>query len=201
MSSGRLFEDFFPLSDRHALITTGEKLNRLDKIETISWKLMGDRVFFTSDPLEVVSAPNVRLGGVFDGKLVYSHSGGIVGADIFSPTAHQPFVKDNDIYYTDEWPKVKIHKHDGVSEFAEIYVDHFGQMQQVGNPCWIGDDLYFEARESVAPKDAGLWQIWRLRNGELEFVTYGANPAGLQNKLFWGEWNGKCFNYRCTKID
>jgi len=196
MSSGRLFEDFFPLSDRHALITTGEKLDKLDKIETIAWNIIGgDRVFFTSDPLALVSAPNVRLGGVFDGKLVYSHSGGIVGADIFSKTAHQPFVKDNDVYYTDNWPKVKIYRNE------ETYVDHFGQMQQVGNPCWIGDDLYFEARESMNPHRPELWQIWRLRNGQLEFVTYGANPAGLQNKLFWGEWNGKCFNYRCTKID
>ena len=194
MSFGRLSEDFFPLSSGLALVTTGRQLNSLDSIGEVHYKVEDGVVVFLSEPRQILRVNGVRLGGRFDGKLVYSCSEGIVGAEVESKTAHQPFVRDA-VYYTDDWPEVKIYR-DG-----EVFIDHFNDMVQVGNPCWIHDSLYFEARNTRHPQRADKWEIWRLRKEKLEFVCIGANPAGLDNQLFWGEWNGRDFDYYCTDVD
>lgn len=191
MRSGRLFEDFVPVSDTRALITTGHSLNRLDQIEMADYVIVENRVWLGKSQL-VASGESLRLGGIF-GRLVYSSAQGIVGAECQSPTAHQPFVKDGALYYTDDWPHVRIYR-DG-----EVFVDHFGNMRQVGNPCWVGDTLYFEARSDDDPCRPDLWEVWRL-NGTPEFVCMGANPSCWDGKLFIGEWNGQHFDYVCTSV-
>lgn len=196
MSSGRLFEDFVPISGTEALVTTGRTLNRLDRIEIASYRVVGDRVSIRLlEP--VAAAPNVRLGGQFEGRLVYSRAGGIEGWACESKTAHQPYLYENALYYTDDWPNVRIYR-DG-----EVFVDHFDGMIQVANPCWAGGCLYFEARADADPTRPDLWEIWRfhVEHQEIQYVSRGANPSAWGDQLFIGEWNGRNFDYRCTGQD
>jgi len=193
MSSGRLFEDFFPIDDRLALITTGHKLGMLDRIELYRYTIKKNRVVLQHEIETIIHGESLRLGGMFDNQLVYSDANGVGGIE--GKTAHQPFIHERSVYYTDDWPHVKIYK-DG-----EVFVDHFDDMIQVGNPCWLNGTLYFEARNTDHPQAADQWKICRLNGDKPEVMWPGANPAGLENKLFWGEWNGKFFDYRCTEID
>lgn len=193
MLFGRLFEDFVPISDQLALITTGRSLNALDQIEVVPYRINDGRVSIVGRCAVVAKGNRLRLGGMFNDTLVYSHDRGVVGAHCQSVTGHQPFVADG-IYYTDDWPDVRIYR-DG-----QVFLDHFGEMVQVGNPCWAEGVLYFEARSNPDPKRPDLWEIWRL-NGEPERVCTGANPAYWDGKLFVGEWNGRGFDYRCTSVD
>lgn len=191
---GRLFEDFVPVSERHALITTGRALNALDQIEMTEYTIDGDRVVLHGRRTILAAGKGLRLGGSFDGQLVYSCDLGVVGAQCRSPTAHQPFVRNQSLYYTDDWPNVRIYR-DG-----DVFLDHFSDMVQVANPCWGRDCLYFEARSNPHPERPDLWGVWKL-NGKPEFVCKGANPAYFDGKLFWGEWNGRNFDYRCASVD
>ena len=212
MSSGRLFEDFVPISDTRALVTTGETLGRLDSIESAYWTLLADgRVKVEIPPKQaavMARGGGLRLGGLFGGKLLYSdRERGVVGAEVASLTAHQPFLHMGDVYYTDSWPLVLIYhgKH-------KIFLDHFKKPSigrfpdvylQVGNPHWTPTGImYFEARKDPGPARPELWEVWkRLSDGTLEKVCMGANPAYYNGRLFWGEWNGRCFDYQSTVVD
>jgi hypothetical protein len=196
MWSGRLFEDFFPVSDSIALVTTGKKLDALDRIETVGYSVRGSKVEIGERLAVLTHGTGLRLGGLFNGRLVYSEIGkGIVGEPNNAPaSAHQPFVKDGSVYYTDGWPQVRIYRN------GEVFLDHFNDMEQVGNPCWVGDSMYFEARADDDPRRPDLWEIWRY-DGNLDFVCMGANPSYWNGRLFVGEWNGRNFDYRCATID
>ena len=203
MSSGRLFEDFVPISDTRALVTTGETLGRLDSIESAYWTLLPDgRVKVEIPPKQaaiMARGEGLRLGGLFGCRLLYSdRERGVVGAQVASPTAHQPFLHMGDVYYTDSWPLVRIYhgKH-------KVFLDRFDGYVQVGNPHWApGGVMYFEARQDADPKRPELWEVWkRLPDGILEKVCRGANPAYFDGRLFWGEWNGRSFDYHSTAAD
>lgn len=185
-----------PVSDTEALITTGASLNALDRIERVGYAVdAGDRVHVGPGGLVLAEGESLRLGGWFGDALVYSSAKGVRGASAPTRTAHQPFVHQGTLYYTDGWPHVSIYR-DG-----ELFLGHFGDMVQVGNPCWAGDVMYFEARATDDPRAAGAWQIWkRDADGALSFVCQGANPATHEGRLFYGTWNGRCFDYRCRAI-
>jgi hypothetical protein len=179
----RIFEDFVPVSDDEALVTTGPALDALDRIERVQWHLRGDRVVIGQALNTLARGRYLRLGGLFDGELVYSegHAG-----------PHQPFVREGARYYTDDWPHVRIYR-DGV-----VYLDHFRAMIQVANPCWGDGVMYFEARATDDPGAADAWEVWRLDPlcDEPTRVCRGANPAWWNGRLFVGEWNGRTFDYR-----
>jgi len=205
MSSGLLFEDFVPVSDTHALITTGLVLDRLTRIELAQYAVKDGRVAVNSvlGGVLVCDGGHHRLGHVHSNTskafhLVYSNGNGIVGADVESKTAHQPFVYGCHVYYTDDWPNVRIYK-DG-----EVFLDHFERYCQVGNPHWGADGMmYFEARKDADPQRPEAWEVWRYnpRAQMRRRVCQGANPAYYKGRLFWGEWNGRGFSYRCTRVD
>lgn len=193
----RLFEDFVPVSAAEAIVTTGEQLNRLDRIEVRRYGVHGDRVSVEDRGKVLVRAEGLRLGGVFEGVLVYSLAGeGIVGLPELGPSAHQPFRHAGRMYYTDgPLEEVTIYR-DG-----EPFLGAFGDMVQVGNPCWAGDALYFEARDDAAPDRPDLWTLCRWDGrSEPELLRPGANPAAFGGLLFWGEWNGRAFDYRSEPL-
>lgn len=199
MSSGRLFEDFVPISDSIALITTGRTLTELDRIETVGYSIIGSRVEIGERLSTLIKGRGLRLGGLFDGSLVYSERGrGIFGIpNNASSEAHQPFVHDGEVYYTDDWPHVRIYRG------GNVFMDHFDGRIQVGNPCWTGGGMYFEARSDDDPARPDSWEIWCYDSydGSLSFVCMGANPSYWNGTLFVGEWNGRNFDYRCTALD
>lgn len=204
----RLFEDFVPISETEALITTGAALDTLDRVEIVRYQLDDEGYVRMGGSRAVLAkGPGVRLGGFFDGQLIYStRNDGVIREGVqverwdgwvIPKSAHQPFVHEGSLYYTDEWPYVKIHQ-DG-----KLFLDHFGPMVQVSNPCWVGDVMYFECRDTVAPNRPDAWQIWskdRSCSCPPRFVAQGANPAQFGGRLFWGEWNGRTFSYRSAVL-
>jgi len=110
-------------------------------------------------------------------------------------TKHQPFLHEDRLYYTDDWPNVRIYR-EGV-----VYLDHFDGYVQVGNPHWGDGVMYFEARRDPDPRRPEGWEVWmRDMDGELRYLCKGANPAYHNGWLYWGEWNGQGFTYRRSKV-
>lgn len=191
-ANGRTFEDFVPISHDRALVTTGPELTALDRIERVAYRVREGKVE-TWGPETLVMGEHLRLGGLFGGRLVYSdRASGVVGWDAPSPTAHQPFEHEGALYYTDDEPWPRIYRE------GMLFLGHFGDMVQVGNPCWAGGAMYFECRSDPDPCRPDLWEIWRLDRDGPRFVVRGANPASYGDWLFWGEWNGRGFEYRCA---
>jgi len=196
----RLFEDFVPVSSTRALITTGELLETLDRVEEVGYTVGADgRVHLNRERVHVLAhGKGARLGGRFNGVLVYSDVDlGVIGAAVESRTAHQPFVRQEDgaVYYTDSWPLTRIYR-DGA-----VYLDHFDGYIQVANPCWAGGRLFFEARRDPHPERANLWEVWEWDGYTRRRCWPGANPAFWDGRLFWGEWNGANFDYHSRHID
>lgn len=202
MSSGRLMvvEDFFPLSESTALITQGPTFSRLERIDLVNYAMRGNQVVLLKDGRHrrLATGIHLRLGGVFAGRLMYSDEGkGIVGSPVYGKTAHQPCIgPDGSLYYTDYTEFVLAPEHVAIYRDGQPFVPHFGEYIQVGNPCWAGEILYFEARKTIDPERPDLWEIWRRSpQGALQFVRLGANPATWGGWLFWAEWIARRFIY------
>lgn len=187
----RIFEDFVPISDSEALVSTGRNLTRLNRIQRARYEVRDGRVTLLEVFHSLARGLRVRLGGWFGDRLVYSDTRGIKGYRRLGPTAHQPFVHEGAVYYTDGWPHVEIYRN------GKVFLGHFGDMIQVANPCFTPDGvMYFECRSDPHPERPDLWEIWKLNGKGPEYVTMGANPAWHDGRLFYGEWNGTGFDYR-----
>lgn len=196
----RVFEDFVPVSGMQALVTTGDRLTELDQLELVQYRMIGDRVEVSDVRGEILhTGKHLRLGGLCgsgeEERLVFSDKGrGVVGAKVESVTAHQPFVYQGKVYYTDDWPDVRIYC-DG-----KLFIDHFAGYVQVGNPHWGNGTLFFEARRNNDPKHPERWEVWK-RQGEIStLIGYGANPAYWNGWLYYGVWNGRGFDYRRVEV-
>lgn len=184
-----VFEDFFPVKNGWALITRGVSFDKLNEVVLTQYvEIHGKFVVDYESGILQATGVNCRLGGQFDNRLVYSTDSGVPG--VKSKTAHQPFVYGNSIYYTDDWPHVKIYRDD-----KELVVDHWDDYLQVGNPCVHSDTIYFEARNTDDPKAVDAWEIWKQKGKRRTFVCKGANPAWW-NGLIVGEWDGSKFSYK-----
>ncbi len=188
------FEDFVPLSETEALITSGKRITALTEIERTEYSVHDGRVKLGRHLCTLASGVHLRLGHLYGRRLIYSDGLNVFGAP--APTgAHQPFLHDGALYYTADWPLVRIYKDD------QPYLGHFGDMIQVGNPHWAGDTMYFECRDDPSDVAVSAWQVWRQKEGEApEFVVRGANPAVFNGILFYGHWTGAEFEYRTLRL-
>lgn len=200
-----LWEDFFPLSRTHCLVTSGWALSNLSRIEKARYTVAGGKVLLIDEPWQIVATgTHCRLGGQWGDQLVYSDTAkGIVGCGgKASRTAHQPFLYGGHLYYTDFLNRHDPKKLIKLYRDGELFIDHFWhqdhQYVQVGNICITPNgDCYFEARWDTDPKRPELWEIWkRTSQGELSFVCIGANPAHFEEEVYAGKWNGKNFDYQ-----
>ncbi len=225
----KIFEDLVPVTEDSALVTIGQHLGDLDTIARCPFIVNAHgevTVDLSAAIVEVAGGKNLRLGHwlpksdrMKGGVLVYSRAyypgmPSVVGAKVDSPRAHQPYVYGGSVYYTDDWPEVRIYRQllDEPEDFTlrvKMVVGHWTKdlvkkYCQVGNPHWDHerDVMYFEARVDSAPNRSDLWEVWKYdpQDETQTFVTPGANPAVFNNYLYWGEWNGRGFSYRCTAL-
>ncbi len=181
-SSGASFlvEDFVPSPDPQdctALITYGESYDKLNMLACVEWVINGTRIEFSA-PLgaSLMVGEQMRLGHRGDdGEVVCSRS-------VDGP--HQPFQHGEDRYHTDDAPHARIYKN------GELFVDHWGEYREVGNPWVDGSTLYFEclSRSETAPNG---WELWRmdLETREKSFWMRGANPCVHDGRLILSVWN------------
>lgn len=176
-----------PISDELCLVTSGKTLATLDTIERRTYAMDGDRVLVSPEGVEVVTGNYLRLGGLFDGDLIYSEGRG----------QHQPFQHRGLMYYTDDEPRQRIYC-DG-----RVVVDHHGEFLQVTNPCVTDSGVYFEARTTDDARRPDEWSIWFVghEGSDWRLIGRGANPAVYHDHLFFGEWNGRNFDYCRAKAD
>ncbi len=219
----RVFEDFVPVSEDEALVTGGRELVALDTLKRCPYTVDAHgavTVALNEGYVEVAQGRDLRLGHWLPsltlpkgGTLVYSRARypglpSVVGAKVRSLTAHQPFVYAGAVYYTDDWPEVRIYRQrPGAIPEERLVMGHWPNKRgalycQVGNPHWdtVRDTMYFEARIDPAPDRPDLWEVWSLKDGVRQFITSGANPAVYADHLYWGEWNGRGFSYHRTAL-
>lgn len=186
-----VFEDFYPIDDHRGLITCGPTLEELSELRRVLYSLQDGRVDFAVGGV-VDRGRYLRLGS----DKIWSNAG-VRGID--SPTAHQPFYMGKSILYTDDAPKPKIYK-DG-----EVFIDHWGDYDEVGNPHYHGGKIYFEARprSKSAPDKPETWEVWvhDCWTGEKKFLIPGANPAVYGHRLFYGDFSGEEYCYRYTTLN
>lgn len=187
-------EDFYPLSEEEAFVTTGEDFTRLRRICVVKYKVIEGKVVIDGSSAKAIcEGEYLRLGNFYNDDLIFSdrERRGILPEKYKcgSDGAHQPFVDSDGTYYTDGDGKNK-----GVYFNGKLLIKLWGNIKELGNPFVHGDYVYFEAREDVAPRG---WQIWKYNktNGDKELVKdNGANPCIFDGKIFYGKWNGNFFD-------
>ena len=184
MKSGQyeVVEDFVPVSDTEALITAGPGLRDLSAIALVEWSIEGECIVL-SRPIVLRSGEYLRLGNLTKG-------GGLIYSEGWEGP-HQPHLAGGRYYCTNDAPCGQIYR-DG-----KLFIDYWDDTVEVTNP-WVdevGGHIYFEARDgsSMAPTD---WNVWRCdMDGEnKELVVHGANPCVFDGSLYFGVWNGHCFD-------
>ncbi len=173
-----------PYSDGLALISAGPAYTSLTTIARVMYGFDG-KWLVLARPVPLATGKHLRLGHWYKKELVYSD--GVEGP-------HQPFRTPRKKWYTDDAPNARIYcngkRVPGINGFAEY-----------GNPWVIEDWMWFEARQAGSPAPGG-WENWKrdLRGmmGTIR-VTKGANPAIWNRSLYFGRWNGECFDIGVTK--
>lgn len=169
-------EDFVPISKDRVLVTAGRNIRRLNFILEINWDL--------SDPVHLKSGKYLRLGHIYKEELIYSD-----GWKSF----HQPFKHSSGLYETNGAPNGRIYKN------RELFINHWGEMAEIGNP-WIDDDLiFFEGREKNNLAPQGWWIYCADLNGKnIRKLIKGANPCIYNGKLYYGKWEKNGFAITAT---
>ena len=182
----QVFEDFYPVSKEEAYFVGGPQFVKLIRLCKANWSETPEGVVHVSNVEIVKRGTYLRLGNFYNGELIYSEKGiGVVGSDITSKTAHQPFKTDHGLYYTDDSPNARIYK-DG-----ELFLDHWDGYKEIGNPFIDGDLMYFEGREDHKPAPKG-WEIWtfNLRTGEKKkILQQAANPYVFEGKMYYTDFS------------
>lgn len=174
-----IIEDFVPYNDSRALVSAGKGFRELNFILDVEYEFK-DKLYL--DDLQIkVWGDYLRLGHYDEwGELVYSDGW---------KHLHQPFVYQGVCYETGDAPNGRLYRG------GELLIDHWGEVEELGNP-WIEDDrIWFEARERLKPAPEG-WRIYHsdLEGGEITYFCKGANPCIYKGTLYYGIWNGKAFD-------
>lgn len=181
-------EDFVPYSDEWALISAGRGFRELNFILGVRYEFR-DKLYLSG--VEVLQEGEYLRLGHYDewGKLV--HSDGWEGP-------HQSYYHQGYHYYSDDAPNAKLYC-DG-----EILIDHWGDIEELGNPWVTNDRIWFEARSKLFPAPEG-WRIYyaTLEGEDITYFCIGANPCVYRDTLYYGIWNGTSFDIarRNVKVD
>ncbi len=170
-------EDFVPYTNERALITAGPGFRELKFVLDVSYRFGEDLKFY--DPQILRKGQYVRLGHYAGTSLVYSD--GWQGP-------HQPFRHNGKLYHSDDAPHARLYC-DG-----KVLIDHWPGVAEVCNP-WVDEFIFFEARDEDVEAPLG-WNIYRadLDGRNIVKLFPGANPCLFGDKLYYGLWNGQCFD-------
>lgn len=175
-----IVEDFVPVSNSRALVTTGPGFRNLTTVVEVDWHEDGECLIL-DNPTVIRTGEYLRLGH-------YASGGGLIYSDGFEGP-HQPHFAYGHIYWTNDAPNGRIYR-DG-----KLFIDHWSGIAEIGNPWATRDAIYFEARnETVAAPDG--WWVWRAGHDgkDMVRVCQGANPCVFKETLFYCAWNGSSFD-------
>lgn len=198
-------EDFVPLNDTDALVTSGKYFSSLTAIYKVQYKLSDGSVELICDDLRLLAQGyHLRLGGMFDRSgmgdyvLVYSDSSiGIIEqagnlVNLIGPEdGIQPWIHAGSLYYNKKLDS----GFPTVWKDENVFIQPWNGYYSMGKPMVDGDWLYFEARKTKAPLG---WQVWRksLTTGKQECILErGANPNAFSGKLFYGIFYSRIKRY------
>jgi len=195
-----MFEDFVPIDDGSvALITEGNSSTSLTMISKINFTIEGSTITLGDNIETIVTGSYLRLGNVVDNILYYSdgapcRDSKVMSVDLktkktneitsISGVPVQPFYStDGKFYYSDEAPTAKIFCNN------DLYVDHYEDFVEVGNPFIDNDIMYYEARRADRPAPGG-WELWKINmtTKQQVYICDGANPSIFENDIFYGKW-------------
>lgn len=173
---GSDYEDFYPITENLALVTTGDRL--LTEIRIVThWEVDENGKVIIKNSYPFIKGNHLRLGNIYKGKLFYSDDGYFEGEE-----KEQPFRFEGGLLYTFD---TRIYMN------GKILIDHWDNYISVGNPTVDGDLVYFEANKNGSQEG---WDIWRfnLKTKEKELVKeHAANPNVLNGNLYYTKWNGR----------
>lgn len=187
MSFGMLkkFEDFCPLTDDTALIVCGTEYTHLTELTKVKYKIKGNKVHLFS-PTILLTGTYLRLGNVFDGKLMFSDEYSVYTTEIKNPTKRtyvcegiQPYLFELGAVYQ---------KRGSIYLNHDVIIPPWDDYIVAGRPTVYNNWIYFEARIKPAPQG---WEIWRydLTSKKKEMVlNYGGNPYVYAGKMFYSHW-------------
>lgn len=187
-----IVEDFVPISDTRALISAGPGFRNLVVIAEVDWRTTQltnvDNPYKEDGACIVLENPEIIRVGQYLRLGHYANERALIYSDGFTGP-HQPFLHRGHIYWTNDAPDGRIYR-DG-----ELFIDHWPGIVEVSNP-WVTDEaIYFEARDEGIAAPEGWW-IWRsdLTGQNKHRVSRGANPCVYDGTLYYGIWNGSCFD-------
>jgi len=185
-----VIEDFVPINDTMALVTTGETYVTQPAIAIVTYSVNDTLVIIDeSSAIYIKEGIHLRLGGVFNNKILYSNRGeGIVGRRDLPLDAEQPYKTiDGRVVYA------KI-DHNGIFIEDELLFPIFDSYKSIGKPTVYADYVYFETIHNKycnVLADPVWWEIWRYSMRTLEFtkvLDHGANPHIRDDILFYSSW-------------
>jgi len=190
-----IYEDFYPITDELALITSGEDYEHLQWLKIVTYKVGSDSKVIITNDVAFKKGTHIRLGNIYNGKIVYSDNNVI---EPFNIKGEQPFMTNRGVLYTNDGGIYeKTFSGITIKVIPDInnvkIIDLWGDIKELGNPCEHDGWIYFEARKEPAPMG---WQIWKfnIKTSERKLVReYGANPYVFRGKLYFSKWDGKKF--------
>jgi len=174
-------EDFVPYSDTRALISAGKGFRELNYILDVEYEFR-DKLYL-SDPWIEKLGEYLRLGHWEEGSWELIYSDGWEGP-------HQSFSHKGYHYYSNGAPHAKLYRD------LDVLIDHWGEVEECGNP-WVTDErIWFEARDKDNPAPEG-WNIHYsdLEGGNITYFCPGANPCIYKDTLYYTIWNGTSFDF------
>ncbi len=173
-----ILEDFYPINDKEGLIVTGPSYNNLNQIKKVRY--VGDNI----KPKETIKTGTyLRLGNIYNDKLIYSDNYTVYEDDKFLAEGIQPYMTYHGLLY----------QHHGVIFLKdEILIKPQKDYFTVGRPSFYDGLVYYETRKSEAPKG---WEVWKydIKNNTNSFVINGCNPFRWKDILYYQLWNGMEF--------
>lgn len=190
---GWTWEDITPVSDTQAFVSI-YRARWESELLFLNYEIRDNVVRFSPENGKVkYRGKRVRVGNVHDGWLYFSdRDAGVWRLSVaddetqrlrkYPLTAHQPFMTDGGLYYSDNLFRAKIYYE------GELFLDSFAPYIIVGN-VWIDKTIMlFEATKLRGHLG---WELWAFdlssrKKAKLPF-DHGANPTVYGERLFWSD--------------